>query len=138
VNASSQAGVAPHERWEEYFQSLAASGIHLGATVEVARVSLSPGRAERGWPASRVDNTLLAGIRYDRGRDEIEVSLRRPLGTAPAIRLFLPEPRDVRVVEQGSEKRVHVTDARGGCTVITLMELPDAQPDGPPVRLVGG
>lgn len=135
VDRSNQAGVAPHERWEQYFQSLAASGVHLGATVEIARVSLSPGRAERGWPASSVD-TLLAGIRYDRERDEIEVSLRRQLGKAPAVRLFLSEPREVKIDERGGEKLIHVTDARGQRTLIRLIELPDQQSKEPPMTLV--
>jgi hypothetical protein len=100
-------------------------------------VSLSPGRAERGWPASSAD-TLLAGIRYDRERDEIEVSLRRQLGAAPAVRLFLSEPRDVRVDEHSGEKLIYVTDARGQRTVIRLTELPGRQAKGPPIKLVGG
>ena len=119
------------------FDSLAAGDQRLGASVEVARVSLSPERAERGGPAGRHDR-LLAGIRYDKGRDEIEVCIRSHLGRDHSIRFFLSSPRSVTAEEVEGEKLIRVSDANGVDTLIRLVELPGGDGHGSRLRLLEG
>ncbi len=108
--------------WQEYFDAITAGGRHLKATVELARVSLSPGPADQGEPASRQDG-LLAGIRYDRRQDEIEIRIRRRGARGHSVRFFLPAPRGVTIEERDEHKLIRVSDADGVCTEITLVEL---------------
>jgi hypothetical protein len=117
------------ESWVEYFDSLGVGEPRLKATVTLARVSLTPARAERAQPGG-----LLDGIRYDPGADEIEVEIQHATGQGGGLRYFVPSPRYVTVEEHEQAKMICVTDAGGLRTMINLVvvdaELGRAEPRG--------
>lgn len=110
------------DSWSGYFDSLGGCAERLKAAVTLARVPLSPARAGRAGVHS-LRGGLLEAIRFDPGRDEIEIAICENGGAGASIRYFVPTPRAVTVEDSALSKVIAVTDAEGIRTLISIASL---------------
>jgi hypothetical protein len=116
-----------NDSWSRYFDSLGGCAERLKAAVTLARVPLSPARAGRQG-ASALTGGLLEAIRFDAGRDEIEVAICQNGAAGASLRYFVPAPRSVAVDDSSLSKVITITDAEGVRTLISIASL-DAEFD---------
>ncbi len=111
-----------NDSWCEYFDSLSGRTERLKAAVTLARVPLSPARArQQGAHVAR--GGLLEAIRFDSGRDEIEIAICQNGAAGASIRYYVPAPRSVTVDDSSLSKVISVTDAEGVRTLISIASL---------------
>jgi len=111
-----------NDSWSEYFDSLNGCAERLKAAVTLARVPLSPARARR-QDAHVARGGLLETIRFDSGRDEIEIAICQNGSSGASIRYFVPAPRSVTIEDSSLSKVIAVTDAEGVRTLISIASL---------------
>ncbi len=111
-----------NDSWSEYFDSLNGCAERLKAAVTLARVPLSPARARRQG-AHVASGGLLEAIRFDSGRDEIEIAICQNGAAGASIRYFVGAPRSVTVDDSSLSKVISVTDAEGVRTLISIASL---------------
>ena len=111
-----------NDSWSEYFDSLGDRAERLKAAVTLARVPLLPARAGRHSLHS-LRGGLLEAIRFDAGRDEIEVAICQNGSSGASVRYYIPAPRSVSVEASSLGKVIAVTDAEGVRTLISIASV---------------
>jgi hypothetical protein len=112
------AGFLHSEVWSEFFHQLERCCADSMATVDF--------QARGGERQASRKRRRLRAIRYDGGRDVVELSAGGEGDLGPAVRYFIRSPRRITVEEASDGSRILIEDGSHGVTEIAIEE-PDEQ-----------
>jgi hypothetical protein len=105
------------DAWADYFRA-----IRRECGPVLAIVSLAPDRGGADQSGRSVERTLRA-IRYDPGRDVLELSVGGVAGRGPALRYFISAPREILVKESPASTVILIEDAGRHRTAVGLRRV---------------
>ena len=113
------AGFLHSEVWSEFFGQLERCCADSMATVDF--------QARGGERQPSTKRRRLRAIRYDAGRDVVELSAGGEGDLGPAVRYFIRRPRRITVEEASGGSRILIEDGSQGVTEIAIDEAGERQ-----------